>query len=98
MCGYHWTTTTWDGTSGLGQEMSALAAVGAPLVKLKNLAPPLTVATGGKSHVSANGTFGIGTTDTPATMKITTGDRAGAGILTALVLISTLAGAWWLFK
>ena len=78
--------------------MSALAAVGAPLAQLKNLAAPLTVKTGAKSHVSANGTFGGRGEETTATMKITTGDRAGAGILTVLVLFGIVAGSWWLVK
>lgn len=99
-CGYHWTTTTWDGTSGLGQQMSALAAVGALLIKLRNLTPPLTLATGAKSNASVNSTYAVGTGDnTPmvATMPITSKDRVGAGILTALLLLGTLIGGWWLF-
>lgn len=98
ICGYHWDTTTWDGTTGIGQQMSALAAVAAPLLTLDNLPAPLTLSTGATSK--GNAAAGTGTTapvgNSWLTRKITTGDRAGAGILTALLLAYTVAGAWWL--
>lgn len=101
-CGYHFSTTTWDGTSGLGQEMTALAAVGMPLIRLKNLPAPLTIATGAKSNTSltANGA-NVGTVaDVPGWVKgpITTADKAGAAILTIMVVVVTVVGGWWVAK
>lgn len=101
-CGYHFTTTTWDGTSGLGQEMSALAAVGTPMIKLKNLAAPLTVQTGAKSNTSltANGANVGNVADVPGWVKgpITTGDKFGAAVITIIVIVTTVVGGWWVAK
>lgn len=83
--------------------MSALSAIAANLITVDNLPAPLTLDTGAvsKSDPSA----GTGATDGVSTFgpgsewlhkQITTGDRAGAGILTALLLVVTLAGAYWL--
>lgn len=101
-CGYHWNTTTWDGTSGVGQQMSALAPIQASMIPLKNLKAPLTLATGGTSKGDPDaGTTSDGeeTNINPeATREITTGDKAGAGIVTALLLAGTLGGTYWLVK
>lgn len=102
ICGYHWQTTTWDGTTGVGQQMSALAAVQANLLTVDNLAAPLTLETGGtsKSDPNAGNTGSTSGSSTPGSYwqnhKATTGDKAGAGILTALALIGTLGGTYWL--
>lgn len=98
-CGYHWDTATWDQSTGVGQQMSALAAINANLIPVENLAAPLTLDTGASSK--GNAAAGTGTTTTTTgnpwlTRKITTGDRAGAGILTALLLVYTIGGAYWL--
>lgn len=97
-CGYHWATTTWDGSNGVGQQMSALAAIGANMITVNNLAAPLTLKTGAKSKGDASaGTGADSDTGSPwLTRPITTGDRAGAGILTALLLAYTLGGAYYL--
>ena len=94
-CGYHWTTTTYDGSSGVGQQMSALSAVNAPLLKLDDLSAPLTLATGATSKQDASA--GSTTTEESLTLaKITTADRAGAAILTVLCLGFVFAGTYWL--
>jgi mannan endo-1,6-alpha-mannosidase len=99
-CGYHWTTSTWDGTTGVGQQMSALAVVAANMLNVEDLFAPLTLDTGAtsKSDPSAGTSSGdqTGLGSPWLTRKITTGDRAGAGILTALVLVGMLGGTYWL--
>ncbi|KAH9845588.1 glycoside hydrolase family 76 protein [Teratosphaeria destructans] len=100
-CGFEWNTTTWDGTYGVGQQMSALSAIGATMLALKDngLGAPYTTDTGGTSVSDPNaGTDSSSDSGESAiyTKTITTGDRAGAGILTALALILTLGGAAWL--
>jgi mannan endo-1,6-alpha-mannosidase len=99
-CGMKWTQgATWDGSYGVGQQMSALSAVGANMLKIGNLKAPYTTDTGGVSVGDPNaGTDAGSSDDQPAvyTDPITTGDKAGAGILTALVLIFTLGGSFWL--
>lgn len=96
-CGYHWTTKVWDGSTGVGQQMSALAAIQANMLTVDNLFAPLTIDTGATSKGDASAGTGVGTTGNPLlTRKITTGDRAGAGILTFLLLVATLGGTYWL--
>ena len=100
VCGYHWDTTTYDGSTGVGQQMSALAAIQANMITVAGLPAPLTLDTGATSKGDASA--GTGTQSQPVspwlTRKITTGDRAGAGILTFLLLIYTLGGAVWLCR
>jgi mannan endo-1,6-alpha-mannosidase len=101
-CGMKWTQqAVWDGSSGVGQQMSALSAVGANMIRVGGLKAPFTRDTGGESVGDPN----AGTdADVPAggeenhvlTDPITMGDKAGAGILTALVLSFTLGGGWFL--
>ncbi len=99
-CGYHWLTTTWDGTTGVGQQMSALAAVQANMLLVNDLYAPVTLKTGGTSKSDGTaGTTGNVPSDSTSpwlTKKITTGDKAGAGILTAIILAFTLGGTYWL--
>ncbi|KUJ10715.1 mannan endo-1,6-alpha-mannosidase [Mollisia scopiformis] len=92
-CGEHWTAnSTYDGIYGLGQEMSALSVIQAMLI---DQAPELvTNTTGGTSVGNSDAGTGsttsssTGTVDTP----VTGADKAGAGILTALVLCGVLGG------
>lgn len=96
-CGRKWTEKVWDGRTGVGEEMSALSVIQANLIQ--KVAPPLTANTGGvsKSDPTA-GTEG----DNPVilepllTRKITMGDRAGAGILTAVTLGGLLGTIYWI--
>jgi mannan endo-1,6-alpha-mannosidase len=80
--------------------MSALSAVGANMLRISDLKAPYTTDTGGVSVGDPNaGTEPAGSSDDqPAvyTDPITTGDKAGAGILTALVLVFILGGSFWL--
>ncbi|EME80593.1 glycoside hydrolase family 76 protein [Pseudocercospora fijiensis CIRAD86] len=92
-CGTKWTTNgVWDGTYGVGQQMCALSIIQANLIQ--DAASPVSEKTGGTSK--GNASFGTGTDQTtPVTFDpITTADRAGAGILTVLVLVLTVSGAW----
>lgn len=100
ICGYHWDTTTWDGSTGVGQQMSALAAIAANLITVEDLPAPLTLDTGATSKGDASAGTDASLTDLPgyATRPITTGDRAGAGIITFLLLVYTVGGAVWLCK
>lgn len=99
-CGFAWTTATWDGSYGVGQQMSALSAIQANMVGVAALAPPFTSDNGGTSV--GDPSAGTDTTDSDSgksgvyTSAVTTGDRAGAGILTAICLVLTLAGTAWL--
>lgn len=87
-CGTRWTTGSNDGTSGIGQQLSALEVVQVTL--LDAVAGPLTGSTGGSS--TGDSSAGTGASDSPQ-MPHYEGqgpshkDRVGAGILTALIVI-----------
>lgn len=89
-CGIRWTKKAeWDGTMGLEQQMAVLGVLNAAMVPLK--AQGLYNAdNGGTSrsdpHGGANPKGSVG----PA--PITTGDRVGAGILTAIFVILLVGG------
>ncbi|KAK3901793.1 hypothetical protein C8A05DRAFT_34523 [Staphylotrichum tortipilum] len=94
-CGFRWTTGEYDGSTGAGQQMSALAALVSLLVGGEGVGKPLTGVTGGTSvgdpgagngHVAVVGELA----------PVTTGDRAGAGVVTAVLCLSLVAGVVWM--
>ena len=93
-CGMRWTTGSFDGSTGVGEQMSALEVIQSNLIDY--VPGPVSQGAGGISK----GDPGAGTEshDIGPTSIITTADRAGAGILTALVLVGLLGGTWWLVK
>lgn len=95
VCGFYWTNGTFidpavDKTSGAGEAMNVLAAVQSLLV----VEPPTTNATGGTSQGDPNA--GMNPSPFKEPTIITTGDRAGAGILTIVVLVSAVAIWAWM--
>lgn len=90
-CGLKWTAEQWDGSTDLGQEMAVLEVIQSNLIT--RVAPPVTSSHGGTSKGNPNAG---GSVSNPGphvlTMPITTGDRAGAGILTVLMMI-TIGGS-----
>jgi mannan endo-1,6-alpha-mannosidase len=90
-CGEHWTdNSNYDGNTGLGQEMSALSVIQSNLI---TQAPELvTNSTGGTSV--GNAAAGSGSSDASDTVitPATGGDKAGAGLLTMLLLAGVLGG------
>jgi mannan endo-1,6-alpha-mannosidase len=93
-CGLKWTNGgVNDGSFGVGEEMSAMEIIQSLLYTTKP--GPVTLDKGGISKSNPNA--GDTSTDTPITFNVvTTGDKAGAGILTLFVLVSILVGAWWM--
>lgn len=82
-CGFQWSSGAFGGSVGAGQTMNVLGAVSSLLID--EVSGPVTNSTGGTSVGNPNA--GSGSTDNPTVYKpITTGDRAGAAILTVLVL------------
>ena len=76
--------------------MTALAVVGANLID--NTMVPLTADTGGKSASDPNAGASAPIFPHDEFPDITTADRAGAGILTVLVICGFAGGAWWLIS
>lgn len=96
ICGTRWWDSRgWDGTTGVGQQLSALEAVMSPLIT--EVHAPLSNTTGGTSvgNAALAGTGGDGLEDKYHLFHITQQDRAGAGVLTAVVLLTFLGGAIW---
>jgi hypothetical protein len=96
-CGMRWWKTGFDGIKGLGQQISALNILTVLLVD--TVPPPYTSKTGGTSK--GNPDLGKGSEDSniPDFFEpISTADRAGASILTVLVVGFWVGGAWWLLK
>ncbi|KAI5366029.1 putative glycoside hydrolase, family 76, six-hairpin glycosidase superfamily [Septoria linicola] len=94
-CGTKWTTGEWDGGFGVGQQMNALEVIQSNLID--QVRGPVGNGTGATSTGDANAGLGdSGTYDPPD--AITTGDTAGAGIVTALVLIGLMGGSYWMVQ
>ncbi|KAL2135392.1 hypothetical protein VTI74DRAFT_8625 [Chaetomium olivicolor] len=86
-CGFRWTTGTFDGSAGVGEQMNALSAVMYTLVN--RVAAPLTADTGGTSKGNPNakaheekGVLG----------EITVRDRVAAGFVTSAIALGVMAG------
>lgn len=91
MCGFHWVSGKYDGRQNAGEGMNVLSALTSLLVA--DAPAPVTHSSGGTSKGDAN----AGEKLKPAVdlPPITTADRAGAGILTALVLgVGIGTGVW----
>ncbi|KAB2575306.1 putative glycosyl hydrolase family 76 protein [Lasiodiplodia theobromae] len=107
-CGRRWDQATYDGTSGLCEQMAALQAVSAMMLGGAdggldgvNLLPPASVAAGGGGTSKPKEDGGGGKTSGKTlplvyTEDITAGDKAGAAILTILLVSGTLSVGWWM--
>lgn len=88
-CGVQWYKSQWDGWTGMEEQISVSQVFSAnllPFVEEKAAVSPVTSKTGGNSSSNPNAGLDHNKQDnTPR--PITTGDKAGAGILT-LVLVA----------
>jgi mannan endo-1,6-alpha-mannosidase len=91
VCGFRW-NQAYDGTNGAGQEMNVLGALLALL--MDSVQPPFTKLNGGTSKGDPNA--GADASYLPSHKPITAADKAGAGILTALVLSSIVLTFFWM--
>ena len=95
MCGRQWYSPTWDGTQGVGQQMSALSVVGANLIT--SAVAPKNVNTGATSQGDPNAGSSAASGPTGIAIDhITVADKAGASILTVLIIFGFVGGSWWL--
>jgi len=98
-CGFRWTTGKYDGDvdhGPAGQAMSALAAVMTMLLDVDpgKIGAPVTSSTGGTSK--SNPGAGVGATIFDPPPPLTGKDRAGAGIITTVILVTTLGALGWM--
>lgn len=92
-CGINWSYGGWDGWYGLGEQISALEIIQNTLVL--QVAPPLTNQTGGTSDGNVNAGLTSHETTNQNEITVTQSDKAGAGALTAIVLIIFVAISCW---
>ncbi|KAJ5618790.1 Six-hairpin glycosidase [Penicillium lagena] len=94
-CGLKWTEEKWDNSRDFGQQMAALEVIQANLIT--KVAAPVTDDNGGTSKGNPNAGA---TPEDPRphvlTMPITTADKAGAGILTALMMVGIASSTGFL--
>jgi mannan endo-1,6-alpha-mannosidase len=96
-CGFQWTKgATWDGTTGVGQQMDALEVIIS--TQIGHVNAPVTNATGGTSVGNPNaGSSSASTVQQLETSQtITTGDKVGAGILTTVIIALMVGGLAWM--
>jgi len=93
-CGLRWVDNgVNDGSFGVGEQMAALEIVQSLLYP--SAPGPATANNGGISKSDPNAGSEAPKTG-PVFNPVATGDKAGAGILTFLVLASIVTGAWWM--
>jgi mannan endo-1,6-alpha-mannosidase len=93
VCGFHWSEKTYDGTAGAGQQMNVLGAVSSLLIDA--VRSPLTNLTGGTSKGDPNA--GSQSSSLNGQLApLTSGDRAGAGFLTFLILGAAVGTFGWM--
>lgn len=93
-CGENWSVDGYDGMYGLGEQISAGETIMALITSNHG---PLTPATGALSSGSNVDAGNLTATITNANqLDISTKDKAGAAILTAVVLGSLLGGSVWM--
>lgn len=92
-CGFKWASGKYDGITGVGQTMNVLGAVSSLLTQ--KVPTPATSDTGGTSKGDSNaGSNGDDFQNHNRPLK--TGDKAGAGIITFLVLASACGMFGWM--
>ena len=75
-------------------QMQALSVIGSTLIT--DSMAPLSAKTGGTSKSDPNAGSNTDADPTANRKPITTKDRAGAGILTIMVIVGVVAGSLWL--
>lgn len=93
-CGFEWSSGTFDGSVGAGQQMNVLGAVTSLLVDM-GASAPFTNSTGGTS--AGNPNAGSGSDSFLGQSKpATAGDKAGASIITILILALAVGTFGWM--
>lgn len=91
-CGIRWYNSgTWDGTDGVGQQMTALEVIIGTMVN--GASAPVTHATGGTSLSNPTAGFNGSAIPPGIPSKAKTGDRIGAWFLT-VVLVLAVSALW----
>lgn len=94
-CGLNWFEHKWDGMYGLGEQASALAAIS--VMRTMAMQKPLTGTTGGTSNgsASAGGSSSYVSGVQTSTIEVKGKDRAGAAIITVVLLLFLIGSGVW---
>lgn len=92
-CGLAWTNGGWDGYYGLGEQMTALEVI--QNVHAIDLPGPLTASTGGLSIANPAGGYGTELQNAKP-LNLNGGDKAGAGVITAVLGSAIVGTGVWL--
>ena len=96
-CGQKWTQgAAFDGTTGVGEQMSALEVIQANLQPFKDKGPAADGKGGTSKGDPSAGTVPSTWSGKPPEAEITGADRAGAGVLTALMILLISSGSIWI--
>ncbi|GME69660.1 unnamed protein product [[Candida] boidinii] len=93
-CGLAWNYNGWDGFYGLGEQISALEVMNNLLID--DRPGPFTNRSGGSSVGNADAGLDSKIVTNPNEITITNGDKAGAGFITAIVLIVIISICFWM--
>ncbi len=93
MCGLHWASGAFDGLITAGTQMSALGALVSLLLISDDAAPPVTNLTGGTSGGDPDAGVEVFAVQFD---PIRRRDKAGAGILTIMLLTGGFATIGWM--
>lgn len=96
-CGMKWWHQGFDNIGGVGPQMTALNIIS--VLNAPRVPAPYSRKTGGTSQ----GNPGLGTSDDTSDLPIyeddiTTADKAGAAIVTIIMVGLTVAMSWWMLK
>ena len=103
VCGRRWYQNVWDGKWGVGEQMSAMSVFQNNLIGSQP--PPLTATKGGTSkgdpgaggNAPGSGAFDDSQSWDPINSRpIRTGDKVGAGVLTAAAVSGMMLGTLWM--
>jgi mannan endo-1,6-alpha-mannosidase len=97
-CGIKWYTGDWDDEIGLEEQMSALNVFWSNLISMPNSSAyaPVTSRTGGNSTSNPSAGTGDSSSSTgTTTTAVTTGQKAGAAILTIVVASGILGSVYF---
>ena len=98
-CGVRWALEKWDNQIGMEKEISASNAFSVLMLKWMNgtnSSSPVTSTTGGNSTSNVNASIGADDDDGIDYKPITTADKVGAGILTALFVGGPVGAVVWM--
>ncbi|WEW59206.1 glycoside hydrolase family 76 protein [Emydomyces testavorans] len=92
-CGLKWTTGQFDGSIGVGEQMAAMEIFQSNLIGSVN--PPVSADSGGTSKGDPSAGVGGKGESEEELRHITLADRAGAGVVTALLMMGIVGGSYF---